>query len=94
MEYHWLKSNGKFSIFRDVYSKKQHPNQQNGTDEYVDVVNHSTGNINSLKIYLNAKGEKYFKKNGSHKIDDFNEVIKYIPFQIIRSKQVRGNENE
>ena len=77
-----LKSNGIFSIKKDRYPKKQHPNQQEGMDEYIDVVDHGTGNINSVKLYKNTKGV-YFKKNGNHYLHDFIKTVGYVPFQII-----------
>ena len=78
-----LKSNGHFSIIKDRYGKKQHPNQQGGMDEYVDVIDHSTGNINSVKLHENKKGV-HFKKQGTWYIDKFNEEYLYIPFQMIK----------
>jgi hypothetical protein len=85
-----LKSNGEFSIVRDAYDKKQHPNQQGGLDKYIDVLDHSTGNINSVKLYVNTKG-LHFKKNGIHYIEDFVFVSLYVPYQIYVSK---GNQAE
>lgn len=45
-----------FSIYKEPYNKKQHPNQQNGLDMYIDVVDHYTGYINTVKLYENSKG--------------------------------------
>ena len=51
-----VKSNGFFSIIAGPYEKGQHPNQQCGLDLYVDALDHSTGNINTVKLYDNKKG--------------------------------------
>ena len=77
-----LKSNGYFSILRDRYSKKQHPNQQCGLDEYIDVVDHDTGLVNSVKLYENTKG-LHFKKCGSWYLSKFTQKYLYVPYQII-----------
>lgn len=76
------KTNGDvlFAIINGPYSKKQHVNQRCGIDEYVDVVDISTGRINSVKLYENKKG-KHFKKNGSHYISNFVNEVKVVPFQ-------------
>jgi len=81
-----LKSNGRFSILREIYSKKQHPNGQCGLDQYVDVVDHNTGNINSVKLYENTKG-LYFKKFGNWYLEDFTQDYLHVPYQIIRISQ-------
>jgi len=79
----YLRSNGCFSIFHEPYEKKQHPNQQCGLDWYVDIIDHSTGRINSVKLYMNTKG-LHFKKDGTWYLDDFTQTFTYIPFQMIR----------
>ena len=76
-----LKSNGKFSIVNHSYYKKQHSNQQNGIDMYVDVLDHSTGIVNSVKLYENTKGI-HFKKGGNHYLPEFVLDYIYIPLQI------------
>lgn len=76
-----LKSNGKFALVRDVFHKKQHPNQQAGKDLYVEVLDHSTGVINVLKLYDNRKG-LFFKKGKFHYLHDFNQEIIWIPYQV------------
>ena len=81
IEKYKLRSNGVFSIIRDIYNKNQHPNQQNGLDLYIDVIDHSTGNINSVKLYDNTKG-KHFKKQGSWYLNDFDRFVIYVPFQV------------
>jgi len=86
IEQYELKSNGHFSIVKDVYDKKQHPNQQGGLDKYIDVLDHDTGNINRVKLYKNTKGLR-FKKDGSWYLSDFNKIYRYIPFQIDEIKQ-------
>ena len=77
-----LKSNGYFSILKDPYNKEQHPNQLEGLDLYVDVVDHSTGFVNSVKLYKNTKG-LHFKKGRSWYLGDFDKKFLYVPFQII-----------
>jgi len=77
-----VKSNGSFSIVEGPYEKKQHPNQQQGLDIYVDALDHSTGNINTVKLYNNKKG-LHFKKDGSHYLSDFTMDYLWVPFQII-----------
>lgn len=80
-----LKSNGLFSIIKEPYDKKQHPNQQAGLDKYVDVLNEYTGNVNSVKLYENRKGF-HFKADGStHYLSEFTENVLHVPFQIIRN---------
>jgi|GEM_PF-6314525 len=76
-----LKSNGSFSIFNDPYDKEQHPNQRGGLDKYIDVLDHRTGEINSVKLYINSKG-LHFKKNGSHYLSEFILDSIYVPYQI------------
>lgn len=84
IEQYRLKSNGSFSIIKDVYDKVQHPNQQNGLNKYIDVLDHSTGNVNSVKLYDNGmSGELHFMKKGrSYYLKDFTLVSVYVPFQI------------
>lgn len=77
-----VKSNGSFSIIKGPYSRKQHSNQQKGLDLYVDVLDHSTGHINRVKLYSNTKG-LHFKKYGSHYLDEFDTDYAYVPFQMI-----------
>lgn len=79
--YQRCKSNGSFALMRDPYAKKQHPNQQGGLDSYVDVLDHQTGNVNSVKLYENKRG-LHFKKSGVHYLDDFTKEAVYIPYQI------------
>lgn len=78
-----LKSNGWFSILIPPYDKKQHPNQQQGLDKYVDVVNHYTGNVNSVKLYENKTGLHFKADGGTHYLEDFTKNVTYIPFQIL-----------
>lgn len=77
-----VKSNGNFSIIKDAYEKTQHPNQQAGLNLYVDVLDHSTGQINSVKLYENSKG-LFFKKGSTNYLLDFDKVAVYIPFQVL-----------
>ncbi len=74
------KSNGSFALITKPYEKKQHPNQQGGLDLYVDVLDHYTGNINSVKLYENKRG-LHFKKSGTHYLDDFTKDAVYVPYQ-------------
>jgi len=83
VESYSLKSNGWFSILIPPYDKKQHPNQQQGLDKYVDVVNHYTGNVNSVKLYENKTGLYFKADGGTHYLDYFTQEVIYIPFQII-----------
>jgi hypothetical protein len=78
---HILKSNGFFSIVKAPYAKNQHPNQQGGLDRYIDVLDHDTGNINSVKLYENTKGI-HFKKQGTWYLSEFTKTIMHVPFQI------------
>lgn len=84
-----LKSNGSFSIVKDAYDKKQHTNQQCGLDMYVDVLDHTTGRINIVKLYKNTKGV-YFKKEGSHYLLDFTLTYIYIPYQIYKLTSIEN----
>lgn len=79
--YQRCKSNGSFSMIREPYDKKQHPNQQSGLDCYVDVLDEATGNINSVKLYENKRG-LHFKKGGTHYLDDFTKDNVYVPYQV------------
>lgn len=81
-----LKSNGLFAIVKWPYGKAQHPNQQNGLDMYVDVLNLDTGCVCSVKLYNNTKGI-HFKFKGSHYISDFNDEIVWVPYQILEVVQ-------
>jgi hypothetical protein len=80
-----LKTNGYFSIVKDVYSKEQHPNQQGGLDQYVDVLDHHTGQVNSLKLYENSKG-LHFKKGSPYYLSEFTDTAVYVPYQIYLPK--------
>lgn len=77
-----LKSNGWFSLVDGPFKRKQHPNQQGGLDTYVRVLDHDTGEINTVKLYENTKG-LHFKKRGSWYLADFNSEVDYVPFQVI-----------
>lgn len=77
-----LKTNGQFLLLKEPYKKAQHPNQQAGLDIYVDVIDRSTGNINSVKLYENSKG-LHFKKSGSHYLSSFTGAAVYVPYQVI-----------
>lgn len=77
-----VKSNGYFSIIKEPYDKKQHPNQQGGLDVYVDILDHQTGCINSVKLYENSKG-LHFKKHGTWYLTEFVLDYLYVPYQIM-----------
>lgn len=77
-----IKSNGHFSITQRPYGKKQHPNQQGGLDLYVQILDHETGQINTVKLYENSKG-LHFKKRGSWYLSEFIQDVIFVPFQII-----------
>lgn len=83
IEQYTLKSNGWFSIVKEPYDKKQHPNQQQGLDKYVDVLNHYSGRVNSVKLYENNTG-LHFKADGTHYLYEFTQDYLYIPFQILK----------
>lgn len=79
-----LKSNGWFSIVKEPYDKKQHPNQQCGMDSYADVLNHYSGRINSVKLYENKSGIHFKADGGTHYLDEFIADYLYVPFQILQ----------
>ena len=81
IEKYKLKSNGYFSIIKEPYDKKQHINQQEGLDKYIDVLDHDTGVVNKVKLYENTKG-LHFKKRGSWYLNEFTKDYLYVPFQI------------
>lgn len=76
-----LKSNGYFSIVKNIYAKNQHPNQQRGLDKYIDVLDHGTGNVNIVKLYENKKG-LHFKKHGTWYLSEFTKNYLYLPYQV------------
>lgn len=78
-----LLTNGRFLLIT-VVDKLQHPNEQNGLDKYVKVINISTGEICSKKLYINTKG-LHFKHTGSppNYLKDFTQEAVYVPFQVI-----------
>lgn len=78
-----VKSNGSFGLLAGPVKHKQHPNQQDGLDLYVKVINFDTGRECFVKLYENSKG-LYFKQNGTHYLDDFLEDAIYVPFQILK----------
>lgn len=82
IEKYKLKSNGQFSIVKSPYEKRQHPNQQSGLDMYVDVLNHNTGRIGTVKLYQNSNG-LHFKFDGTHYLDEFVYDYMYVPFQMV-----------
>lgn len=87
--YYLLKTNGDFSLVTDIFDKEQHPNQQCGLDKYVSVLDHSTWNINTVKLYENSKG-LYFKKNGTHYLDEFTDEHYWIPAQLVAKNDLKN----
>lgn len=81
IDYKLIKSNGRFGIVAEPFEHKQHPNQQEGLDLYVQVLDFWTTQVNTVKLYENKKG-LHFKKDGSHYLEDFTETVAYVPFQI------------
>lgn len=77
-----VKSNGSFGLLEGLVEHKQHPNQQEGLDLYVKVVNFWTRRECFVKLYENSKG-LYFKQEGTHYLNDFTEEVVYVPFQIL-----------
>lgn len=76
-----VKTNGDFALLVEPYAKKQHPNQQNGLDKYVDVLDLGTGLVNSVKLYENSKG-LHFKKGGTHYLSSFTRECVVVPYQV------------
>ena len=87
LKYTHVKSNGVFGLLKGPYDKKQHSNQQNGLDMYVDVINYHTGRECSLKLYNNKHGI-HFKMDGVHYLDEFVDDAIYIPFQIVHGSNL------
>lgn len=88
IEKHIIKSNGRFGMIAEPYGKNQHPNQQCGLDLYVEVLDFYTAQINTVKLYENSKG-LHFKKDGTHYLTGFKNLVAYVPLQIIK---VDGND--
>jgi hypothetical protein len=84
IEKYTVASNGEFGLLKSPFEHKQHPNQQNGLDLYVRVVNFTTGCECTVKLYKSKKG-LHFKMKGTHYLDDFDSEVVYVPFQIIRA---------
>jgi len=86
----WKVINGKsdfcdnIALIAGPYEKKQHPNQQCGTDEYVDVIDLRTGERGSVKIYINKSG-KHIKKNGTFYLHEFKFDTEIVMFQHARA---------
>lgn len=82
LQYSTVKSNGQFGLIKGPYEKKQHPNQQGGLDQYVDVINYYSGRVCSVKLYQNTLG-LHFKMDGTQYLDEFTDDAIYVPFQIL-----------
>ena len=80
-----LLSNGSYSLVDGPFEQKQHPNQQNGLDLYVKILDHTTDNINIVKLYENKNG-LFFKKKGNHYLKNFRTHILYVPSQTMELK--------
>lgn len=72
-----------FGLIGEPKPHKQHPNQQNGLDLYVDVVNLDTGEKCFKKLYRNTKG-LHFKHTGYSPtyLDDMTGEATVYPFQV------------
>lgn len=77
-----IPSNGLFGLIDGPRPYNQHQNQQKGLDQYVRVIDFSTGQLNFLKLYKNTKG-LHFKKGSAQYLSDFIKKVLYVPFQII-----------
>ena len=83
IEVQQLKCNASFGLIQEPFSKPQHPNQQEGLDLYVVVVDFTTHEENEVKLYETSKG-LYFKKNGKRfYLADFTSHVAWIPSQLI-----------
>ncbi len=84
IEFHIIKSNDDFGIVDDPVDHQQHPNQQEGLDRYIKVVNFQTGVVCFKKLYQNTKG-LYFKHTGYSPmyLNEFSKKVKWVPFQIL-----------
>jgi len=80
-----VKSNGWFGILEEPKPHKQHPNQQNGLDLYIKVINFDTGEVCFKKLYTNKKGLHFMHRGtpSAHYLDDFDGINLYVPFQIM-----------
>lgn len=76
-----FKHNGFIALLCEPYEKKQHPSQQEGLDKYVDILDLSTGMVNTVKLYENTKG-LHIKKGGSHYLDKFNDKCIISPYMV------------
>ena len=68
------------AVIGEPYGKKQHPNQQCGTDEYVDIIDLRTGQLGSVKIYINKTG-RHIKKGEVFYLDRMKKEIEFCMFQ-------------
>lgn len=84
-----LKSNGWFAILKYPYEKQQHPNQQCGLDLYVDVINHHSGRVNTVKLYENKSGLHFKADGATHYLSEFEMNVLYVPFQMISLDEVK-----
>ena len=94
IETHTVKGNGFFGVLEDPKSHKQHPNQQNGLDLYIKLINFESGEVCLKKLYQNKKG-LHFKHSvshwssqdtkGVHYLSEFTKDFLYVPFQIMEA---------
>jgi hypothetical protein len=77
-----------FGLVGEPVAHRQHQNQQNGLDLYVNVINLDTGEVCFKKLYKNARG-LHFKHTGysSMYLVDFSEDAVVYPFQFVRPLQ-------
>lgn len=73
-----------FGLVGEPEEHKQHPNQQNGLDLYVRVINFDTGEQCFKKLYENKSG-LHFKHSGYSPmyLKDFTDDCTVIPFQVV-----------
>jgi hypothetical protein len=84
-----LKSNGSFGMLEDMMPHNQHPNQQEGLDLYVRVLNLVSGEDCHKKLYEGRGGRLYFKHKGYSNMymDSFDQEVTYVPYQIIYEEE-------
>lgn len=73
-----------FGLVGEPVDHRQHPNQQEGLDRYVHVINLDTGERCFKKLYSNGRG-LHFKHTGYSPmyLDDFHASATVYPFQVV-----------
>lgn len=84
IESHIYKYTDNFLLVNGPYPHQQHPNQQDGLDMYVDLINRNTNEKCCKKLYSNGKG-LHFKHSGLPVtyMHDFVDDALYVPHQVI-----------